>query len=225
MATSIAVNLDLTLKTIYKFDYGITTNSRTALDSLTKTIGDTMGNGELVDEAEIHWHDLATLDNTTRSLDLYSALLGPDGNAISFKTVKCLLVHNKNTTAGEYIEVGGDANGVPLFSAATGVHVVHPNSFLLIWNPSAAGYTVTAGSGDIILLDTTGSGAAVIYEIIIIGTRVDSSASSSPSTSESTSPSTSPSTSESTSPSTSESSSPSASPSASPSESPSSSPS
>lgn len=184
MATSISsVQLTLNLKTIFENTYGITTNSRTTDDTLSLNLSDTLADGELVNQADFVWHDEGTLSNTTRDIDLYGGLTDAFGNTINAKVIKCVLVHNKNTTAGQYLDVGGDANSVPIFVNASDIVRVHPDGIFFLWNPSAAGYAVTAATGDIIQLDSTGSGANISYEIVIIGTYIESSASASPSAS------------------------------------------
>ena len=176
MATSLATSLALTLKTTYTNAYGISANSRVSEDIVTKAIADTLADGVIVDTANVVYHNTATLTNTTVSLDLVSALTDAYGNAITFAKVKAILLHNKNTVAGEYITFGGVANCVPVLvstapAAEFPTHTVHPGGVMFLWNPSLAGWTVTAGTGDLVYLDTTGSAAAVIYDLIIIGTK------------------------------------------------------
>lgn len=172
MATSLAVALALTLKTTYTNAYGITDNLTE--DIVTKTISDSLADGVIVDTANVVWHNTATLANSTTSLDLVSALTDSYGNAITFAKVKGILLHNKETTAGNFIQFGGIAACVPvLVSTAPAAEfpciVVHPGGLLFLWNPSLAGWAVTGGTGDLIYLKTVT--VSVTYDLVIIGTK------------------------------------------------------
>ena len=113
--------------------------------------------------------DQRSLNATTaEDLDLAGGSLpDPVGVALTFATVKALLVRSADANVG-VLRVGGDANFVPLFGAAADFIIVNPGGTLLLVAP-LTGYTVTGGSGDIIQVENTGASAAT-YDIIIIGT-------------------------------------------------------
>lgn len=165
---TLAVTLAMTLKTTFKKEYGINT-TRFTQDILTRTISDSLANGEAIDQAEFVYHNTGSLAATTIDIDCYGGISDPFGVVINAKSIKCLLVVNKSVVVGEVLKVGGDAASVPMFGAVGDYIIVEPNGFLLLWAPSAAGYTVTQTTGDIIQLDSVA--ATIAYDIVIIGSR------------------------------------------------------
>ena len=169
MATSLAVRIGLTLYTTFTLDVG---HLSTPEDIMTKSIIDTLANGTGLDEADVIWHDKNNLNSAALDLDIHTAatLKDPWNTAITMAKIKCILLHNLNTTAGEYIDIGGDAAGTLQMVAPNDLTRVHPEGFVLWWNPSAAGYGVTNGASDVIQLSTVASGQDVYYDIVVIGT-------------------------------------------------------
>lgn len=166
MATSLTTSMNVTFKTTFTNAQDLSTPE----DVQTFNLSDTLASGTGLDQADLVWHDRRTLNNAAEDLDVSGGLTDVYGNAITMVKVKGLVVHNRNTTAGEYIDMGGDGNGLLIFLSATDIIRIHPNGLVFLWNPSLAGYAVTAATGDILQMDTTGSGASVSYDIKIIGT-------------------------------------------------------
>ncbi len=174
MATSLASSLTVILKTTLK-STGV--DLSVPEDVMTKAITDILADGVALDQADVVYHDKATLNNNTRTIDVHTSATEEDpwGLAITMAKIKCVFLHNLNTAAGEYIELGGVANAPVVFTSSAPaaefpIHTVHPGGILLVWNPSLAGWAVANNTGDVLELDTTGSGASVDYEIVIIGT-------------------------------------------------------
>lgn len=165
---SLSTKLKIELTSEFTYPYGI--GEKLVNVPMNKTILSTLANGVGLNQADLVWHDSRELDNAAEDLDVSGALTDPKGSAISMAKVKGLLIHNKNTVAGEYIDVGGDTNALLIFVTGTDKHRIHPKGVLLVWNPSLAGYAVTATTGDILQVDSSGSGADVAYDIVIIGT-------------------------------------------------------
>lgn len=100
----------------------------------------------------------------SQSLDLASALTDIGGNALTFSTVKFILVHNRSTSASKGSTVGWSSNGVPFISAAA----TSPVNPIYVWM-NVNGTTVTASTGDIILVANTDASAAADIEVLILG--------------------------------------------------------
>ena len=180
MATdTLAVKMALSLQTtLTRTDLDTPSpGSLSVVDNMTKSITDTLSEGTIVDTADVVYHDTGTLVNTNRTIDVHTSGTENDpwGTAITMVKIKCLTLHNKNTVAGEYIQLGGIALGTTVFNSSAPAaefpyHICHPGGILFVWNPSLAGYAVANGVSDKIELDTSGSGASVTYDIVIIGT-------------------------------------------------------
>jgi hypothetical protein len=71
-----------------------------------------------------------------------------------------------NTHATQNLVIGGDANSVPIFGAATHTIAIGPGG-VFTWDFGGDGVTVTAGTGDI--LQIVGSGAATTGRLVLWG--------------------------------------------------------
>jgi hypothetical protein len=102
-------------------------------------------------------------------VDLSGSLTDRLGNALVFTAIKAVLVIADATNTNNVV-VGGDANAVLLgFGAAAQSFAVPPGGCMALANPSAAGWTVTAGTGDILQLANSGAGSAVTGTLVVIG--------------------------------------------------------
>ena len=103
--------------------------------------------------------------SSSQSLDLVSALTDAFGMALTFSTVKLILIKNKSTSASKAAKVGWTSNGVPFISAA-GTTPLNP-CYLFV---NTSGTAVTAGTGDIILVYNDDASASADIEVLILGT-------------------------------------------------------
>ncbi len=167
MATSLATNIALTLRTTYT-----TTDQALSVPTsvMTKAFTDSLINGVVLDAADLVWHDSGSLASAAVDIDVAGGVTDVFGTALTMAKVKCVVVINTSTTAGYFLEVGGDANALLLFGAAADFTIVHPGGFVCWYNPSLAGYAVTGGTGDILQISSVTAAQTVTYEVIIIGT-------------------------------------------------------
>lgn len=129
------------------------------------------GSGTAANQADKVWSDSRTLAaSATEDLDLAGgSLTDALGGALTFARVRMLVVYAATANTNNVV-VGGDANAVPLFGAATQTAPVHPGGLLVLAAPDTTGYAVTAGTGDIVQVANSGAGTSVTYDIVIIGT-------------------------------------------------------
>lgn len=138
-------------------------------ETVQKAVSQSLAFGDGSDEADMIWHDSRTLAATTsENIDLAGTLVNAFGATITFSKVKAIFIHNNGDTAG-VLEVGAAATpfGGPLKDAASDIITVPHNGMFLSTNPES-GWTVTAGSADLLKINNT---AAVIagYDIVIVG--------------------------------------------------------
>lgn len=105
--------------------------------------------------------------STNDDLDLAGGLTDIEGGTITFTGIKAVYI--ENTHATQSLTVGGGANPF-LFGFGGAAHTVDlpPGGVLYRENPSAAGWAVTAGTGDILRI-ANGAGAAGSYKIVLLG--------------------------------------------------------
>lgn len=162
---ALTTNLELTLRWLNTSVLDLTTAQENTRLSFDDELADGTG---AVDTANYIWSDRRTLTATTETLDLAGGLTNAFGTALTFARIKGLLIHNRNTTVGNTLTIGGAAsNQFLLFDDASDEYTIGPNGIFFIWEPSAAAKVVTASTGDILKFD---AGAATItYDIIIVG--------------------------------------------------------
>ena len=139
-------------------------------DPLVVHVIKALSNGVGANQANQTWHDRRTLaQSATDSLDLVGAALSDAfGNAISMARLKFLLVINNSVAST--LQVGGNANAVPLYGAAADYEILRPGGFKVWGGLDATGCVLTGGSGDILDITHGGEDAAdLTYDIVILG--------------------------------------------------------
>jgi phosphoserine phosphatase len=85
--------------------------------------------------------------------------------------VKALIIKAAAANTNDVVVTSAAANGFITWTKAAGDGVnVKPGGILVLVAPNAAGYGVTAGTGDLLNIANSGAGTGVTYDIIVIGT-------------------------------------------------------
>lgn len=113
--------------------------------------------------------DTRTLaSNTAEDLDLSGALVDPIGGTAVFAKVRGIIVKSKDTNTTNLTIKPGASNGFTgPFGAATHTITLQPGGTFAVFAPGT-GWTVTAGTGDLINI-ANASGASAQYDIIVVG--------------------------------------------------------
>jgi len=134
---------------------------------LLKTIALALDTGTGLNQADVMFSDTRSTA-ATDSLDMNGGgLLDNLGNAWAPARIKGIIVAASSANTGNVLFRRPAANGVPFMTAAGDEIPVHPGGVAMVWAPSAAGYVVTAGTGD--LIECAASAGTVTYDIYIIG--------------------------------------------------------
>lgn len=140
----------------------------TAKDLLEWPYTLTLNNGTGANQANNQWSDSRSLTTgTNENLDLAGGVTNALGATVTFTKVRVLIFRGLKANTGNLV-ISRPANGVPFLGAATDNFTLKPNGVVIIADPSTAGITVTAATGDLINVDNA-SGATQGYEVIIIG--------------------------------------------------------
>ena len=152
-------------------DFG---DGHNAQDSLSFTDKDNFTNGAGANQGNQHWHDNRSVSSgADDDLDLNATLTDAFGASVTFTKVKALYIRNKSTT--DALRIGGGASNEWIgaatpFLAAGDKIVLPPGADMLLRCPTAAGWTVTAGSADTLRVSHPGTtSAAISYDIAILG--------------------------------------------------------
>lgn len=127
-------------------------------------------NGVGANQFDIVFADQRTLAaSATEDLDFAgTALQTAFGANITLVEMKLLMVCASTSNTNNVV-LGGDANSIPFLSTATTTVTLKPGGCFQLADPSAGGYAVTAGTGDIIQVANSGAGTSVTYDIIVGG--------------------------------------------------------
>ncbi len=129
-------------------------------------------NGTGANQANMVYGGTRTLSaSTSESLDLDSDLANAFGNTIVFTSIKGIIIVAAAANTNDVL-VGGAASNqfINWVADATDKIVIKPGGMFCLMNPSAAGYAITAETGDLLKIANSSSGTSVTYDIILIGT-------------------------------------------------------
>jgi len=128
--------------------------------------------GAGANQANKIWSDIRTLAaSANEDLDLNGATLTDAlGQALAFTKVKALIVVADVANTNQVVIGGAASNGfISPFGSATDKVKLDPGGMLVLVNPSAAGYGVTAATADLLRIANGGAGTSVNYTIFVIG--------------------------------------------------------
>lgn len=108
--------------------------------------------------------------SSNESLDLAGSLVDPLGATLTFTKIKALLAKAAAGNTNNVVIGGAGSNTwVGPFGDATDTIAVKPGGVALLVAPDAAGWAVTASTGDILKIANSGGTTGVTYDIVIIG--------------------------------------------------------
>lgn len=107
----------------------------------------------------------------TENLDLAGSLVDPLGTTLTFLTVKGIKICADAGNTGNVVVGGAGSNTfLGVFGAAAHTISVKPGG-CFSWDAPQTGATVTAATGDILLMTNSSSTTSVTYSVFIIGTQ------------------------------------------------------
>ncbi|MBA2458995.1 MAG: hypothetical protein H0V43_08605 [Gemmatimonadales bacterium] len=167
LTTSLNVRLSATLtKTIDLITAGLTA-PLAVNDTLSLATGTASGLADIV-----FWDTRTLAASATENIDLAGVLVDAFGATLTFVKVKMLYVRAAaaNNAANNVVVGGAAANGFfgPFNAATDKVSLAAGDIFLA--TKTATGWTVTAATGDILLIANSAGTNAVTYDIVVVGT-------------------------------------------------------
>ncbi|MBD3847105.1 hypothetical protein IED13_15455 [Bosea sp. SSUT16] len=128
------------------------------------------GSGSGANQASNAFSDSRTLAASgSENIDLAGALTTIFGVVLNFASVKAILIRARATNVNNVAVGPAASNGfLGPFADASDRVVIKPGGVFLVTAP-AAGWPVTAGTGDLLTVTNLGAGSAVDYDIVIIG--------------------------------------------------------
>lgn len=147
-------------------DLGAATYEREDVELLADQLLTGTGDGQ----ADTVFTDTRTISASgSEELDLSGSLTDPLGGAAVFAEVAAIEVRAAAGNTNDVVIGGASSNAwVGPFGAADNTIAVPPGGVLVLNHPGA-GWTVTAGTGDLLQVANGGSGTPVTYDIVIVG--------------------------------------------------------
>jgi hypothetical protein len=160
-----SLNLQLIFKLIGSVENAL--DLSIPVQAINSDYSTTFSNGTGANQGNMFWHDQRTTDSTGESLDLAGGLTSAFGTTITFAVVKGIVIR-ASTSNSTNVVISRPANGLVVFAAQGDELAGLKPGGLFVWtDPSAAGLTVTAGTGD--LLKVAASSGSVTYDVAIWG--------------------------------------------------------
>ncbi|MFS4105124.1 hypothetical protein [Streptomyces sp. PD-S100-1] len=109
--------------------------------------------------------------SASEDLDLAGALLDAFGATITLARVKGLIIAAADGNTNSVVVGAASSNTWATLLSSTGTVTLRPGAFVAVGTglADAAGYAVTASTGDLLKIANGGSGTSVTYDIHIIG--------------------------------------------------------
>lgn len=170
MAATTTVEGQVTIKstaTLKETEAGVTGSVPGAVSIIQKFTG-----GTGADEANVLYakEPLTLTPSQTLDLDLNGSMEDNFGNAITLDLIKAIIIENVSDDSGTVVEIGGDANGVPIFKNVSDIVVLAYGGFFVVGNMGSSGHcAVTAATGDILQLKNNDAVNSAKINIHIIG--------------------------------------------------------
>ena len=125
--------------------------------------------GTGADQMDLLWSDQRTLvASNSEDLDLSGSLVNSFGATMAFAEMRLLVVKASADNTNDVIVGGAAANQmINWVGSSSDTVIVKPGGILFLYAPDAAGYAVTAGTGDILQIENSAGSTPVTYDIYI----------------------------------------------------------
>lgn len=140
-------------------------------DPLVEDYTQLLASGTGANQASNLYHAQRTLvASASEDLDLAGTLTNAFGVTLTFTKVKALIIHAATGNTNDVQVGGGGVNSfVNWVADASDIVNVKPGGTLILVAPNAAGYAVTAGTGDLLHITNSAGTTSVTYDVIVIG--------------------------------------------------------
>jgi len=152
------------------------TNPTGLVDNLNLDFSRELADGSGLDRADLQWHDQRQLINATEVLALDGALTNKWGDSLDFDAIKGIFIQNREQ--GSEPAGGDDETSYRILEVhfKNESYYIGPNGIRWILEPGPGGILSIASSGSEIEGSITiSSNADVTYDIVLIGSRNESS--------------------------------------------------
>ena len=153
------------------FSKAETFNDKNIEHSLALSIAQAFANGTGANQAnQIYVGERTLADEAQENLDLSGSLADQFGSTIAFTGIKGILIQNQSALSSLLFEPGSTNGFLGPFADASDQVIIPPGGVVLMTNASAAGWPVTASTGDLLSFTHNSEETADLeYKIALIG--------------------------------------------------------
>jgi hypothetical protein len=120
---------------------------------------------------QVYTAQLTLAASANQDLDLAGALSNALGQSITFTKIRAIVVRAAEANTNNVVVGGAPSNGfIGPFGAAAHTVAVPPGGLVALVAPNAAGWAVTASTGDLLRVANSGAGSTVTFDILLLGT-------------------------------------------------------
>ena len=147
------------------------------LASINLTAGTAFDNGVAAGQVDKMFSDTRTLAaSASEDLDLTGTLVDAFGATITMARVKGLLIraaaaNTNNVVVGANVAANAWGTLFGPTGASGGTVTLRPGAFFVVGcgSADATGWTITAGTGDLLHVTNSAGGTSVTYDVVVIG--------------------------------------------------------
>lgn len=165
-------NGSITVSQQHKYSSTLDAGTDTAIHNVDENPITRFTDGESANQAEVMFRDTRTLSaSANEELDLSgTALQDAFGIDIAFTSIKAMVIEASSGNTNNVLVGGAAANAWSTWASDdTDEVIVVPGGTLCLIAPNAAGYVVTAGTGDLLRLENSSGGTSITYTLTLIG--------------------------------------------------------
>lgn len=150
--------------------YSKTSDVASAEQEIDSSLSVTYANGVGANQANVFFADTRTLAaSATEDLDLTGSLSDVFAASLVNARIKGIRISAASGNTNNVIVGAASATQWSTLLNAAGTVTLHPGAYFEAATPTAAGWTVTAGTGDLLKIANSGGSTSVTYTIELIG--------------------------------------------------------
>jgi hypothetical protein len=166
MATSATASINTTVKGSLS-DTGLDIGQ--ASFSFNESFNTAFSNGAGANQVKQIWADIRTIAASGNDDINLTSLTNALGAAIVFTSIKGLMIKANAANTNNLIIGDAATPFASMFGDPEDTLIVPPGGLILLANPSAAGYAVTASTNHLLRITNGNSGTTVTYQIFLFG--------------------------------------------------------
>jgi hypothetical protein len=164
------MSLTAVIASTLRATYTKTSDIAGGVQQIDETLSASFDNGVGANQANVLFADTRTLGaSATEDLDLTGSLSDVFGASLVNARIKGIRISAAPGNTNNVVVGAAGSNPWATLLNATGTLTLPPGAVITAWVPTAAGWAVTAATGDLLKFANSAGGTGVTYTIEVIG--------------------------------------------------------